>query len=207
MHAAVGAIEHHAESKLESYRSTQFVLLLGTLVVIMLACVFVFEPLVLWHALLTNRLNDAVEAAEEGSRAKTAFLANMSHEIRTPMTAIIGYSKLIADDPEPTAENLAEWSRTVETNARHLLGLINDILDVSKIEAGRMTIERVETDPAVIIEETVSILRLQAAKKSIGLSIVYDSAIPDRVLTDPVRLRQILINIAGNAVKFTGEGA
>ena len=206
MNRAVGEFETRANLKLQHHARSQFVFIFVTLGVIVLACVFVFEPLVRWYALMTDRLRDAVNEAEEGSRAKTAFLANMSHEIRTPMSAIIGYSKLLADDPDPGEENLAEWSRTVETNARYLLGLINDILDVSKIEAGRMTIEHIDADPSVILEESVSLLRLEAAKKSIDLSIEYGTAMPVQILTDPVRLRQILINIAGNAVKFTSEG-
>jgi signal transduction histidine kinase/ActR/RegA family two-component response regulator len=207
MNEAVGAIEARANGKLAAHARTQLIYLAVTLLVIVLTCVLVFEPLVRWHRVLTERLRDAAAAAEEGSRAKSAFLANMSHEIRTPMTAIIGYSKLMADDPDTDREQLTEWSRTVEKNARSLLDLINDILDVSKIEAGRMAVECVEADPAVIVEEVVSLLRLQAVNKGVALGAAYDSALPDRIETDPVRLRQVLLNLAGNALKFTGEGS
>ena len=206
MHATVGAIERRANAKLDGHRKAQAVLAGITLAMILLACLLVFEPIVRWQAVLTEQLRVAAEAAEEGSRAKTTFLANMSHEIRTPVTAIVGYSKLIAGDPNPTSEELSAWSRTVETNARHLLDLINDILDVSKVEAGRMAVECVETNPAVVVEEVVSLLRLQASAKSIDLCTQYDTPIPDLIRTDPVRVRQVLLNLVGNAVKFTRKG-
>ncbi|MEM7165438.1 MAG: PAS domain-containing protein [Planctomycetota bacterium] len=154
-------------------------------------------------------LVEAREAAEAASHAKSEFLANMSHEIRTPMTAILGYADLLqseggfASDPEQAADAV----RTIRGNANHLLAIINDILDMSKIEAGRMTVESLATNPAQIVEEVVSLLRPRAAGKGVDLRIRYDGTIPEHIHSDPTRLRQILLNLTGNAIKFTEVGS
>ena len=155
-----------------------------------------------------RRLIEALAAAQTASRSKSEFLANMSHEIRTPLTAIMGYADVLMEDgdltraPQPRIEAL----ETILRNGQHLLTLINDILDLSKIEAGKMIIESIAVDPAQIIEEVVSLLRVRAAGKNLLLTSRYDTPIPLSIASDPVRLRQILMNLAGNAVKFTETG-
>jgi PAS domain S-box-containing protein len=156
-------------------------------------------------------LEDARVRAEDASRAKTEFLANMSHEIRTPMTAILGFLDLLADDPAfADAEDEGErfdLLRTIRLNGEHLLAIINDVLDLSKIEAGRMTTEHIETDPARIVAEVVRLMRVRAERKGLAFEARCLTPIPRRLVSDPTRLRQILLNLVGNAIKFTERGA
>lgn len=150
-------------------------------------------------------LRRALDDAHAASRAKSDFLANMSHEIRTPMTAILGYADLLeGDDGDPAQAEDAV--KTIRTNAHHLLAIINDILDVSKIEAGRMTVESIETDAVQIVQEVVELVAPRAASKGIQVEAIFGARIPRVFLSDPTRLRQILLNLAGNAVKFTERG-
>ncbi len=155
-----------------------------------------------------HALNVAKENAESSSRSKSEFLANMSHEIRTPMTAILGFADLL-DSDEQYANDTALASNAVQTirsNANHLLTIINDILDMSKIEAGKMTVEQIDTSPVKIAREVISLLQTQATGKGISIQLEFDSLIPGVIKTDPTRLRQILLNLVGNAVKFTEVG-
>jgi len=153
-------------------------------------------------------LREALDRAEAASMAKSEFLANMSHEIRTPMTAILGYADLLESDESMAAdpERAGEAVQVIRSNARHLLTIINDILDMSKIESGRMTIERITTSPSQLVEEVSSLLLPRAAGRGIKLAVRYDSAVPETIETDPTRLRQILLNLCGNAIKFTEIG-
>ena len=150
----------------------------------------------------------AREQAEAASHAKSEFLANMSHEIRTPLTAILGYAELLGDDDEDTAagRTRATMVEAIRAAGDHLLTVINDILDLSKIEAGRLRLEPVETDLPALLLEVESLLRPRAADKRIELVLELTGSIPTRVWTDPTRLRQILLNLVGNAVKFTDVG-
>jgi signal transduction histidine kinase/CheY-like chemotaxis protein/HPt (histidine-containing phosphotransfer) domain-containing protein len=150
---------------------------------------------------LTKARNVALEAA----RTKAEFLANMSHEIRTPMTAILGYVRLLSKAGVSRNEQ-AEHLGTIRRNGEHLLHILNDILDLSKIEAGRMTLERVACSPAELIHEIASLMRARAGEKGLALDVDWDGPVPARIQVDPTRLRQILINLVGNAIKFTDAG-
>jgi signal transduction histidine kinase/HPt (histidine-containing phosphotransfer) domain-containing protein/FixJ family two-component response regulator len=153
-----------------------------------------------------EELDRARQAAEAASVAKSAFLANMSHELRTPLTSIMGYTYLLLQ-PDIVNARRQEFLQTMRRSGEHLLNLINDILDVSKIEAGRMTVEMVECRMLDVLADVDSLMRARAIEKGIAFSINYKTSIPDRIRSDPTRLRQILMNLAGNAVKFTDQGS
>ncbi len=143
--------------------------------------------------------------AEAANRAKSEFLANMSHEIRTPMTAILGFADLLLDPTQSPVERL-QCIQTIRRNGAHLTALINDILDLSKIEANCMSLERIACSPREVLADVESLLRVRADAKGLRFGIEYATPIPDTILSDPTRLRQILLNLAGNAVKFTESG-
>ncbi|HEX8324618.1 MAG TPA: ATP-binding protein [Tepidisphaeraceae bacterium] len=153
----------------------------------------------------TAEAEAAKATAEEASRVKSVFLANMSHEIRTPMSAIIGFANLLLDERLPTAER----TRCVETIGRqgqHLLSLINNLLDLSKVDADKMTVESIECDPAQIMADVESMTAARAFDRQLPLTIKVASDVPRRVRSDPTRLRQVLLNLVSNAIKFTQTG-
>ena len=144
--------------------------------------------------------------AEDASAAKTNFLANISHEIRTPMTAILGYAELLRDVGADPAER-AEWIETIRRNGDHLLAIINDLLDLSKIEAGRFEVELAPVSVPDVVRDVVKLMRVRAASQGITLDhVVEDDLARTPVRTDAVRIRQVLLNLVGNAVKFTERG-
>ena len=154
----------------------------------------------------TAELEVAKVRAEAANRAKSDFLANMSHEIRTPMTAILGFSEMLLD-PNQSQSLRLDSVQTIHRNGKHLLGLISDILDISKIEAGRMMVESRETSLVELVADVSSLMRLRAAEKGLSLHVEYLSAVPEMIRTDATRLRQVLVNLIGNAVKFTERGS
>ncbi|MFO1092758.1 MAG: PAS domain S-box protein [Planctomycetaceae bacterium] len=150
-------------------------------------------------------LDAAKLAAERSSQAKSLFLANMSHEIRTPLTSILGYAELLQRGDIP-ADQMRSHLDTICTSGRHLLTLLNDILDLSKIEAGHIDLDLQRVSPHQVIREVLSLLRVRAQEKSLELEAVWTSPTPEVILTDAARLRQMLVNIVGNAIKFTERG-
>ncbi len=155
----------------------------------------------------TAELEKALHAAEGAARAKTDFLANMSHEIRTPMTAILGFADLLAA-PDCPLDERDEHVRTIKRNGEHLLVIINDILDISKLEAGKMTAHLTACDPTQIIAEVRGLLSQRAAESGVPLLAEFPGgSLPKLVSSEPTRLRQILTNLVANALKFTKSGS
>lgn len=152
-----------------------------------------------------EELRQAIEAAEKANELKSAFLANMSHEIRTPLGAMIGFADLLKDDAISDEERLS-YANVITRNGHQLSHIINDILDISKVESGQFTVESLEIDPRAITEEVMSLLSLNAKEKGIKLTLKVSPGTPAKLVTDPLRLRQILTNIIGNALKFTNQG-
>ncbi len=151
-----------------------------------------------------GELTTAKKEAEAANRAKSEFLANMSHEIRTPLTAILGFADVLTDGA--TDQGSAEAARTIRRNGDHLLRIIDDILDLSKIESGKLQVARTEVSPAEIVENVISLMRVPAEAKNLSLSAEYSGPIPSAIQSDSTRLRQILMNLIGNAIKFTEAG-
>ena len=152
-----------------------------------------------------EQLRQARDEAQSANLAKSAFLANMSHEIRTPMTAIIGFADLLLN-PAILPEQIHDYVHTIRRNGEHLLAVINDILDISKVEAGRMQIERLPISPIQLAREVIRSMCPRASKKHLSLELICRTSLPRMMHTDPTRVRQILMNLIGNAIKFTEKG-
>ena len=153
---------------------------------------------------LVRELEVAKRRAEEATETKSAFLANMSHEIRTPLNAILGMTTLALDTKLSATQR--DYLETVKSSAEALLGIVNDVLDFSKIEAKRLELERTPFDLREVVGDAASLLALRAGEKGIELACDISGDVPETVLGDPGRLRQVLLNIIGNAVKFTERG-
>ena len=150
-------------------------------------------------------LNSKLEA-EEANKAKSSFLANMSHEIRTPMNAILGFTEILKRGYVKNEAESLKYLNTIHSSGKNLLELINDILDLSKVESGRLEVEKLKVEPYSIIYEVLQMLNVKADEKGIALDFGVVGELPQEIETDPVRLRQIAFNLIGNSIKFTEHG-
>lgn len=155
---------------------------------------------------LLNELAQAKRSAETANKAKSEFLANMSHEIRTPLNSIIGFSELLKQ-PRIGEDDRSEFLDTIIRNGRQLTQLIDDILDLSKVEAGHLKVESIVVDLAALVTDVIQSLTVKAAHKNVKLTLRFDGLLPEQIASDPLRLKQILTNIIGNAIKFTERGS
>jgi signal transduction histidine kinase len=154
------------------------------------------------------QLAELRDEAQAASRAKSAFVANTSHEIRTPLTAILGYTELLLEDVDRPVERArrVEWLETIQRNGAYLGRVLNDVLDLSRIESGRLELESVSLDPAALLRDVHELMNVQAAGKGLALELEVAGELPPRIAGDPTRLRQVLVNLVGNAIRFTPHG-
>jgi signal transduction histidine kinase len=155
---------------------------------------------------VTNHLRSALSSAENASRAKTEFLANMSHELRTPLSAILGFAEILQDDGLPQDSRL-EFTSSIEKSGRHLLHIINDLLDLTAIQSGKLPVAKADCHPTEILQEVVELISVKAEQKGLAVRCEIETDVPVLVHTDALRLRQALVNLVGNATKFTEEGS
>ncbi|WP_455211760.1 ATP-binding protein [Kaarinaea lacus] len=156
-------------------------------------------------ALKNLELQKARAKADDTTRAKSEFLAKMSHEIRTPLTTIIGFSETLVD-VQLNANERQRAVRAIQNSGKHLYDIINDILDISKIEAGKLEIESIAVSPIDVVKDTVCIVEQKATARGLQIHTEFNIPLPKTIVTDPTRLKQILLNLCGNAVKFTQSG-
>ncbi|MGD8938622.1 MAG: ATP-binding protein, partial [Gammaproteobacteria bacterium] len=157
-------------------------------------------------ALKNIELQTARAKADDTTRAKSEFLANMSHEIRTPLTTIIGFSETLVDT-DLTSKDRQRAVRAIQNSGKHLYDIINDVLDISKIEAGKLEMESIAVSPIDLVKDTVCIVEQKATERGLQILTEFDVPLPKTITTDPTRLKQILLNLCGNAVKFTQSGS
>lgn len=157
------------------------------------------------HTQLEAELLQSRDAAQAASRAKSNFLANMSHEIRTPLAAVLGFSELLLD-PQISSQERDKYAQTIRRNGDLLCQLISDILDLSKVEAEKLDLTTTSLNLGELLQELRDLLSLEAAQKGLKFTIKTEGSLAPTISTDPLRLRQILINVIGNAIKFTARG-
>jgi signal transduction histidine kinase/CheY-like chemotaxis protein/HPt (histidine-containing phosphotransfer) domain-containing protein len=168
-------------------------------------CAVVAHEDVTSRKLAEEHIENAKRAAEAANAAKSAFIANISHEIRTPMNAILGYADMLLDK-RSSEEQRQNCVKVIRRNGEHLLAIINDILDMSKVEACRMSTERIACDLPQLVADVIGLTKSKAVEKGLAFEVTFDELIPRTVVTDPVRAKQVLVNLIGNAVKFTPSG-
>lgn len=158
---------------------------------------------------LNKDVEEARKSAETANKAKSEFLATMSHELRTPLNAILGFSQILREQPlGPLGDKrYAEYAKDINSSGTHLLAIINDILDLAKLEAGKIQIEQKKLSSRMLVDRVITLLAQQAETKGIELKADFADNMPDHILGDELRLRQILINLGSNAIKFTNQGS
>ncbi len=202
----IGQKAKEAQTKsMEDLNRVGFVFITLCFLQIIIVWLFIFKPLYRTISEQNEKITDALLRAENASRSKSNFLANISHEIRTPMTAILGYADILKTD-EVEKQERDEIVQIIDKNANHLIGIIDEVLDISKIEAGKLSFEFRDLKLAKFLEDIENLLQVKAVEKNIELSFVVSETTPSQIYIDPKRLKQILINLIGNSLKFTEVG-
>ena len=199
----VSILEQDSSRRIDNLKMIEIALWLITILVLLLEALFVFRPMEtsIRHAL--KEMTEAKQHAEAASKAKSEFLASMSHELRTPMNGLFGMIDLAIDNPHKSAGYL----KRAKVAGKQLLTLINDVLDLSKIEAGRLTVKHVAFDLYQLIDDTVSVQSVYCQQKGLSFHYERNDNLPQRLISDPTRITQILLNILNNAIKFTDHGS
>lgn len=213
MNDIVFQYSYEGDAATERIQYLEYFLAGVALLLLALEFFLIFKPTTKSLERQTEIILETVERAEEAeanaiaaSKAKSEFLSNMSHELRTPMASILGFSDEILD-PLVTESEMKRSAKVIRKSGRLLLDLLNDILDFSKIEAGKLDIVKEEVSLAPLISHVETLMRVKADKKNIALKVVLETPVPETITTDSLRLNQILVNLLGNAIKFTEEGA
>ncbi len=194
---------HHAKQAL--YKKIQIASLATILLVLILEGLFLFRPMVNIVRREHDEIIEAMIKADRANEVKSQFLANVSHEIRTPLTAIIGFSEMTLADSSLSA-NARNHNATIKRSALYLKSLIDDLLDMTKAEENRLDIQNQRINFDTLLHEVVSILMVRANERNIQLRIFYENPIPETFESDPLRIKQVLFNVVGNAIKFTERG-
>ncbi len=193
------------KQNIEEIEKYNLYLAISSILTVLLIWLLVFRPMI--NTLIEQQLETtkALEKAEIAESTKNDFLANISHEIRTPMTAILGYAEILAKS-EANEEEKVKAARVIDQNASYLMALIDEVLDISKLSSGNFEFDIEKTDVSNIVNEVYSLLNVKAHEKGLKLKLENFNSFPEFIFTDPKRFKQILINILGNAIKFTDEG-
>lgn len=199
------SIEGHQEQYLKALSQTSIYLIAFMIVIVLAVWSLVFQPLYLTTVRLHEDLSEAMLKTQSANRLKNQFLANISHEIRTPMTAILGYTNELIGTKVKESDR-KHIAQVISNNASHLMELIDEILDVSKIESGKFQVEPSPTSLIQLVNEVYSLLNVKAREKNLNFEVSNSGEVPDIVMVDKKRLKQILFNLLGNAIKFTEKG-
>ena len=199
-------IQNHNEIALEKVDQIGILLISLCLFIVFFVWFFVFKPIYTTVLNQHKKLSEAVTELENANRSRSEFLANISHEIRTPMTGILGYADLLQNFDNHTAKERKEAIRVINQNANHLLGLIDELLDLSKLESDKMLVTKEKFNLPKLLNEIYSLLNVKAKEKDIELRFLNQGEYPEFIFSDPKRLKQIILNIISNAIKFTDKG-
>lgn len=201
MDAIVRAYEAESSAKVDRLAGVEIALGFLTLLALAFEALLVFEP-------ASRAVRRALIAEREAGQAKAEFLANVSHEMRTPMTAILGYAELLDDEDFRGDVDAARQARAaIRSSGRHLLAMVDDVLDLARIDQGKLEVERVPVDVRAILDEAMLLVRPAAELKGLGVAVDFDADVPAWFESNPTRLRQTIVNLLGNAVKFTERGS
>ena len=201
-------VEHYQKSsqaKVSDLRREMSIFTMLIMIVLILEALLVFEPARKRLVAQSQKLHSSKLAAEDAVRAKSAFLANMSHEIRTPMNAIMGFTDALLEEERTDAQR-EEDIRIIRRNGRHLITIINSILDMSKLDSGQVKVEAISMSLTEVVDDVARLMRMDAERKGLAFETHFEFPIPQVIVSDPTRIRQILINLISNAIKFTDKG-